>query len=65
MSWLTVLGSILGMIYSLIKLFIKSPEEKEAANLNKQKDHQNQVDDAMEKAKNEKDPRDLSRLINR
>ena len=58
---ITILSSLFTL---LVALFIKSPEQKLAEAVQRQKDFNDELTAAMAKATQSKDPRDLSRLIN-
>jgi len=65
MTTVTGLITLLGSLFTLlVALFIKSPEQKLAEAVQKQKDFDDQLTAAMEKATQSKDPSDLSHLIN-
>lgn len=57
----TILSSLFTL---LVAIFIKSPEQKLAEAVQAQKEFDEKLRAAMERAKNEKNPTDLSRLIN-
>lgn len=59
-----ILAILAGIIELVTAWFIKSPEQKLADAVQKQKDFNDKLSSAMEKAKNDKNPDDLSRLIN-
>lgn len=68
MSLLAIIGSGLGLLTSIlafVKYFvIKTPEQKEADDLEKLRNHEAEVGNAIKKAETG-DPSDLSKLINK